>query len=156
MKISTRRVLKALDLRARDGGGEDGGIFRYPDQNGKMWLAFHWDGAGINQNGEIVLIEEEAIPFSQIHIQGHLSRVSVMQLMGERVDKLIWLVPSGSQLHLDCIVLPWVRFLQEMTQKRLPKIEYRNYEGCLVGRLGDAEIVSHAKSVTRRKFAVRM
>jgi hypothetical protein len=140
VKVTTVRALRALDLREREGAGQDGGVFRYYGPKQKLSMTFRWDGAGITKDGQTVVIEEEKPPFSQIHIQGHLARIRLMSDYGEKVKKLIWLVPSGTHVDLDRIVLPWVTISEKATKRRFPKMEYRNYAGRYLGELGSSEM----------------
>ena len=136
MRVSTLRTLRSLNLRERSGAGEDGGVFRYYSLERKASLTFRWDGAGITREGDTVVIEEEKPPYSQLHIQGHLARIGVMLNQGERVKKLIWLVPSDAFVDLDRIVWSWIQMVGAGKSGRLPVIEYRNYDGRYLAGLG--------------------
>jgi hypothetical protein len=136
MRVSTLRTLRSLNLRERSAAGEDGGVFHYYSPDRKAALTFRWDGAGITREGDTVVIEEEKPPYSRLHIQGHLARIGVMLNQGERVRKLIWLVPSDAFVDLDRIVWSWIQMSEVKESGRFPAIEYRNYDGRYLAALG--------------------
>lgn len=136
MRVSTLRTLRSLNLRERSAAGEDGGVFHYYSPDMRVSLTFRWDGAGITREGDTVVIEEEKPPYSRLHIQGHLARIGVMLNQGERVKKLIWLVPSDAFVDLDRIVLSWILMSGENRSAKFPVIEYRNYDGKYLAGLG--------------------
>ena len=136
MRVSTVRTLRSLNLRERKAAGADGGIFNYFGSDKRLSLTFRWDGAGITREGETVVIEEEMPPFSPMHIQVHLARINVMLAQGEKINKLIWLVPAETYLDLDRIVLPWITLAGNSANVNFPTVEYRDYDGRYLAALG--------------------
>lgn len=142
-------ILKRLDARARTAGGEGGGLFKYSGVRTGMSVRFQWDLAGITRSGNIVIIEEEKPPFSPLHIQAHLSRVRLMIALGERVERLVWIIPSSSYMKLDRVVAPWVSLEEKFYNFSYPKIEYRDSDGRYLAAIN----VGFEKGVTNERIS---
>lgn len=120
-------IMSQLNLRERS-GTTSSGRFVYRDPTSKNELEFRWDGAGVDREGNIVLLEEEGT-FSNLHIQGHLARVSLMITFGEPVKKLIWIVSKKKYPRLRNLVESWVSLSKNKLCLQFPTIEYRTKEG---------------------------
>lgn len=46
----------------------------------------------MDDQGSIVLLEEEAHGLVPLHIEGHIARIKVMLAKGESVRKVVWIV----------------------------------------------------------------
>jgi hypothetical protein len=87
-----KQIINQLGLQERKGCSGLSGAFVYFDCKAKKEIKFFWDYAVITTDGDIIIIEEELSSISNLHIQGHLSRVIIMCNRGERIKKLIWIV----------------------------------------------------------------
>ena len=79
-KLAVYAVQKALGIKKRDGK------FKYV-REGKE-INFEWDGAGIDKNGSIVLVEVELQDPMDWHIQCHLCRIAIMIRCGGTCRKI--------------------------------------------------------------------
>lgn len=105
------------------------GTFHVPDGAGRDELTFKWDGAALNQNGDIILIEDELTSIVPLHIQGHLARAALMNQAGDPISRLIWVVREDKFERLWSFVEPWRRAVSNHLGIETPPCEYQNPEG---------------------------
>lgn len=96
-------------------------------------MTFIWDGAAIGPNGDLVLIEEELTAPVHVHIQGHVARAAFMVAAGERVSKLVWVVPARHFHALWSLVEPWRTALSKRLRVVSPHCEYWEPGGNCLG-----------------------
>jgi hypothetical protein len=125
-----RDIFKALNLRQRRGRtGQLGGMFRYMDPHSGKEIEFHWDGAGIDRNGFITLLEEETGIIPSLHVYGHLSRLVIMISRGEQINRLVWIIHPSELGDIKEKVESWIHFFAPICNLSFPAIEYWTPEG---------------------------
>jgi hypothetical protein len=120
-------VLRKLGLRPRRTAVGASGGFHFETPAGSM--DFLWDGAGIDADGNVVVIEEELGPIVAAHIQSHLFRLLVMAALGESIAGLVWVVPENSFERLHRIVRIWSYGQERVSVSPLPLMRYFDAEG---------------------------
>ena len=96
------------------------------------WIEFEWDGCAMGPNGEITLIEHEGNSIVNIHIQGHVSRVSLMLSKGFNIRTLVWVCKKEQFSRLWNLAESWKRLLCASMKLPMPVFEYRNLDGGLM------------------------
>ena len=124
---------RVFGLKFRKGStvGSWGGTFRFFDRETGEMLLFQWDGAAIDKDGSIVLIEEELCSPSSLHIQGHISRLVIMLHFKHNVKTLLWVTNDQNYPVLKKIVKIWVKFFSKACNIKLPTMEYCRPDGSL-------------------------
>ena len=148
--ISVARLLRNLNLQPR-AESRDGGVFGYHDPDSDVCLVFRWDGAGLTNDGKLVLFEQEMPGFQPLHIQGHLTRLLFMVQSGDAIEKLVWIVPEARYNDLDKIVFPWVKMWEASFGYRFPPMEYRDENGAYLGRLGTSRNGKHRTKLSKAR-----
>jgi hypothetical protein len=121
-KLAVYAVQKALGIKKYDGK------FKYV-KKGSREISFEWDGAGVDKNGSIVLVEVELQNPTDWHIQCHLSRIAIMISCGEKVKKLVWVTYPSKYQKLRSIVDTWMNYFSHVCNVEFPQIEYRTTDG---------------------------
>ena len=116
-------VLRNLGLRAVDPE------FKFFDTESHWTLTFEWDGAGVDSNENLSLVEVEDGPINDWHIQTHLSRLAIMQGRGEHIARLVWVVPNHSLSTLRDTVDSWIAFFSPILKIAFPKMQYYSPDG---------------------------
>ena len=114
--------------------------FSYPVEGSNSKVTFIWDGAAVNKDGELILIEHEGNSIVDIHIQSHVSRSAMMLKNGENITKLVWITPGQNYVRLRRIVEDWRSVLLNTFQALTPSCEYWDDKGNLISITGDIEI----------------
>lgn len=113
--------------------------FSYPVKDTNSRVTFIWDGAAINKDGDLILIEHEGNSIVDIHIQSHVSRSAMMLKKGENITKLVWVTPNQNYPRLRRVVEDWRSILLNTFQASTPSCEYWNDRGNLISITGDLE-----------------
>ena len=121
-----RETIRKLRLKPRKGR------FMYFDRPSGKQLTFDWDGAGVDANHLIVLIEAEIGEISDWHIQTHISRLAVMINQGTPIKKIVWITNQGTFQVLKNIIDSWLAFFNPVCRIALPFMEYRTPNGELL------------------------
>ncbi len=119
--------MSALRLRVREGPGDGGsGVFRYPRPEP---IEYRWDGAGIDPQGELVVLEEESGPINSLHVYGHLARLQMMTVLGDPAVCVAWIVREDRVEGLRRIVRPWYRMAPAFSRVAVPRPLFISTEG---------------------------
>ena len=125
--MSVRLAISTLGLRARTGpGGSGSGVFRYVHPED---IEFRFDGAGIDREGELVVVEEESGPITSLHIYGHLARLLVMAVLGDPVAAVGWVVEERHLENLRRVIRPWYNLASRFSKVSIPRPYYMSTEG---------------------------
>jgi len=128
--MSVRQALSVLGLRARVGPRNSGsGVFRYahPEK-----IEYRFDGAGVDQEGELVVVEEETGPINSLHIYGHLARLQIMAALGDEAEAVAWVVQEHRLEELKRIIRPWYTLSSVFSQSRAPRPYYISTDGSVL------------------------
>ena len=120
-KLIVYRIIKRLGLKKCNSK------FKYWKKRKK--IIFKWDGAGIDKNDSIFLIEAELSNPISWHIECHINRVWVMISCGEKVKKLVWVTYSYNYKKLRSIVDTWLNYFSPICSLKFPQVEYRTPDG---------------------------
>lgn len=105
------------------------GEFTVPDGSDGNSLRFVWDGAALEPDGSVVLIEDELSNIVPIHIHGHLARAALMNAAGERISRILWVVQDEQFEALWSTVELWREAARNHLGIQTPPCEYQNPEG---------------------------
>ena len=123
------QIFRELNLTPRQGNntGPWGGNFYYfyKGQN----VCFRWDGAGYDGKSNLVVIEEELKGVSRLHIEGHLSRIPIMQFFGERIEAIAWIVDKNDFGKLRDVVETTCKLLENLLEEKMPRMIYLDSDG---------------------------
>ncbi len=96
----------------------------------KYHRTFVWDDAGIDENGQIVLLEEESSGIIPLHIEGHLARLKVMIAKGEAVGTVVWVIKEKDFTNMMGLLRFYHRYLSP-----LPSMEIWSTKGVRLGSI---------------------
>ena len=82
-----------------------------------------WDGAGLDKNGSLILLEVEEY-VDEYHIKNHLLNLLLMMNRGKTVDTLIWIAPDAFLGKLKETVEIWGTILESICCLKLPQMKY--------------------------------
>ena len=85
------KIFSSLHISRRSHQSRSG-AFTYINPDSASLRTFVWDDAGVDENGALVLIEEETGGLVPLHIEGHIARVKVMMAKGDKVSKVVWII----------------------------------------------------------------
>lgn len=105
-------------------------MFTYVDSVTKASRVFIWDDAGIDETGNVVLLEEESNGVVPLHVEGHIARLKVMLNKGESISTVIWIVNRKDFSEM----LNLLRFYRS-NMGPLPRMEIWSEAGTRLGHL---------------------
>jgi len=121
--IAVRNVLKSRRLR------KTRRTYTVRDAERGVMLRFMWDGAGLDSNGELVLLEAELSPIQDWHIGLHVARLPIMLSEGCQIRELAWVTQQHLLPALMRSSRSWHYFISKASSLPLPKMSYWSRSG---------------------------
>ena len=122
-------IFSSLGLTRR-GHSVRPGMFTYVDPITNASRVFIWDDAGIDDMGNVVLLEEESNGVVPLHVEGHIARLKVMLNKGESIGNVVWIVNRKDFREM----LNLLRFYRSYMGP-LPRMEIWSEAGTRLGHL---------------------